>query len=318
MSTIDGLCGAVLVTRAGSTVFEAAAGRADGEVMSSPQTRFQIASISKQFAAAAVLLLVEVGVLDLSASVQEWLPDTPTPWRAITLHHLLSQTSGIRHWDDLPGFVAREPMSVERRVELFAAAPLLSEPGAVWRYSSPGYITVGSIVSRATGRPYGDLVSERILTPLGLTSTSIGTPPAGVEVARGHQDGAPVAEFDLRSMPGTGDIVSTVGDVARFTAALHGGDLLSDDSVRAMRTLQTPLDRPDLDWARGDGYGYGLFIGDIGGEPAYFHPGDNPGFKSFSAWLPGHEAAIALLLNDQGTDVEQVLRQLLPFAVGSS
>jgi CubicO group peptidase (beta-lactamase class C family) len=317
VSAIDGLRGAALVTRAGSTVFEAAAGPADGELTCSPQTRFQIASISKQFAAAAVMLLVEAGVVDLAASVQEWLPEAPPQWRPITLHHLLSQTSGMRHWDDVPGFISSEPMSAERRLELFMAAPLLSEPGAVWRYSSPGYITVGSIVTRATGQPYGDFVTERILEPLGLTSTSIGTPPAGAEVARGHQDGEPVAQFDLRSMPGTGDIVSTVGDVARFTAALHGRALLSDASVRAMCTLQTPLDRPDLDWARGDGYGYGLFIGDFGGEPAYFHPGDNPGFKSVSAWLPPHEAAIALLLNDQAADVEQNLRQLLPYAVGS-
>jgi CubicO group peptidase (beta-lactamase class C family) len=317
VTAIDGLRGAATVVVGGSVVVSVADGPADADVgqMCTPLTRLQIASISKQFAAVAALLLVEAGVVDLHESVQRWLPDTPPQWRGVTLHHLLSATAGIRHWDETAGFTPYESMSVERRLELLTQAPLLSEPGTIWRYSSPGFVVVGSIVERASGQSYGRFVTERILEPLSLRSTTIGDPPASAAVARGYRDGEPVAPFDLATMPGTGDVLSTVGDLAQFSAALHHGALLSDSSVQAMCTVQTPLDRPDPDWARGDGYGYGHFIGALGTEVAYFHPGDNPGFKSFNGWLPAHDAAIAVLLNDEAVDLEPILKQLVPFAV---
>jgi CubicO group peptidase (beta-lactamase class C family) len=313
VNAIDGLRGAATVVKGGSVVLSVADGPADADagLMCTPLTRFQIASISKQFAAVAVMLLVEAGLVDLHASVHQWLPDAPPPWRAITLHHLLSHTAGLRHWDERPGFSPAESMSAERRLELFMRAPLRSEPGAGWHYSSPSFIVVGSIVERAIVVSYASFVTERILEPLSLGSTTIEAPPAGAEVARGYRDGQPVVPFDLASMPGTGDVLSTVGDLARFDAALHGGSLVGEGSLKAMCALQTPLDRPDPDWARGDGYGYGHFIGALGNAVAYFHPGDNPGFKSFNAWLPEQDAAIAVLLNDEAVDLEPILKQLL-------
>jgi CubicO group peptidase (beta-lactamase class C family) len=317
VTAIDGLRGAATVVVRGSVVVSVADGPADADAggMCTPLTRFQIASISKQVAAVAALLLVEAGVVDLHESVQRWLPESTSQWRGVTLHHLLSATAGIRHWDDTPGFRLSESMSVERRLELLTQAPLLSEPGTLWRYSSPGFIVVGSIIERASAQSYGSFVTERILEPLSLRTTTIGDPPADAEVAHGYRDGESVVPFDLTTMPGTGDVLSTVGDLARFNAALHHGALLADSSIEAMCTLQTPLDRPDPDWARGDGYGYGHFVGALGEEVAYFHPGDNPGFKSFNAWLPAHDAAIAVLLNDEAVDLEPILKQLVPFAV---
>jgi CubicO group peptidase (beta-lactamase class C family) len=99
---------------------------------------------------------------------------------------------------------------------------------------------------------------------------------------------------------------------------VHSGSLLTDGSLRALRTIHTPLsslqDSPD-DWLRGDGYGYGLYIGSVGGHTAYFHPGDIPGYQSFSAWLPEHAISVAILSNEESANIEDLLRHLLAAAL---
>lgn len=145
--------------------------------------------------------------------------------RQVTLHHLLTHTAGVRHWGDAPGFGPSQPVSIRDRLALIQQAPLLTEPGTQWRYSSSGYLLAGLIVEWASGRPYLDFLTERIMSPPGLTSTTVGSAPAGAATASGYRNGEPVAPWDLGAMPGTGDICSTVGDLARFTTALHSGQL---------------------------------------------------------------------------------------------
>jgi CubicO group peptidase (beta-lactamase class C family) len=192
-------------------------------------------------------------------------------------------------------------------------------PGTSWHYSSPGYLLAGHIVAQASGQPYADFVTGQILVPLGLTSTSAGGLPAGAAAARGYRNGQPVTPWPLDTMPGTGDICSTVGNLARFTAAVHSGSLIRQQRfAQAMITPHATL--PDGQgtsdgWMTGDGYGYGQFIGHIAGHTAYFHPGDNPGYQSLAVWLPGQAACAVILTNDEGADTEALLRQLIPAAL---
>jgi CubicO group peptidase (beta-lactamase class C family) len=322
MRTIDGLRGAALVTRAGRVVLETASGPAgaqDGPACT-PATRFQIASVSKQFTAAAALLLAEAGQLDLAEPVARWLPGSPPHWRQVTLHHLLTHTAGVRHWGDAPGFDASRPMAPAERVALMLAAPLLRRPGTGWRYSSPGYLLAGHIVAQASGRPYARFLTEAVLGPLGLAATTAGDIPAGGPEAHGHRGGQPVAPWPVGGMPGTGDVCSTVGDLAAFTAALHSGRLLRPRSWQAMTTphAAVPASEGTSDgWITCDGYGYGLFIARIAGQPGYFHPGDNPGYVSLAAWLPGPAVCVVILANDENVDVEAVARQLVPAALAA-
>jgi CubicO group peptidase (beta-lactamase class C family) len=305
MEPIKGLYGAAVVTRNGATAFATASDP------SYEEARFPVCSVSKQICAATILLLAEDGRLDLDEPVTRWYPDSP--WAKVTLRHLLSHTSGLGHWRDAPGFDVFEPLDLDERIALFQRADLQHEPGRGWIYSSPGYVLVGDIARRASGTSYADLVTTRILQPLGMPATTVGHRPVGTPVAAGHLNGEPVPPRDhLCQLVGTGEIWSTPADIARFLTALP--TVLSELSLRALHTVQAPLTEPGI--LTKHGYGLGVYIGELAGRPAYFHTGDNPGYVSFAGWLPEHEAAIVILGNDEALETEAVLTRLIPYATG--
>ncbi len=317
MRPVEGLRGTAMVTKRGSVAADLADGKADVEagVTCTSGTRFQLCSVSKQYVAAAVMLLVESGQLDLGEPVGRWLPEGRPQWREVTLHHLLSHTAGIPHWLEAPGLDPAEPMGISERLEVIQATPLRTEPGAQWHYSSPGFVLAGFIVARASGQPYRDFLAERILSPLRLTQTTVGGAPGGA--ARGYKDGQPVVPWDLDAMPGTGDIWSTAGDLTRFTAALHAGELIAASSLRAMCTAHALLDddeegEPPLTTT---GYGYGMFTGNFAGRAAWDPPGDHPGAQSLACCIPDRAASIVILVNDEAASITGLLRQLLPAAL---
>jgi CubicO group peptidase (beta-lactamase class C family) len=299
MRTLEGLRGAALVTVGGSVAVQSAGPPA------TIGTRFPVASVGKQFAAVAVLLLDERGKLSLDRPVAHWLPGSPPWWREVTLHHLLTHTSGLPHWGTEPGFDFRAEMALRDRVGLLPHGTPASRPGLRWLYSSPGYLLVASIVEQVAEQPYGDFLAEHIFTPLGMEATTVGRPATG-----------DVAGEALPPMAGTSDVWSTVGDLARYGEQIHSGALLGFES-RAVMTgplVSTAADpRPGHTFFAAH-YGYGLFVGTVGAHRAYFHPGDDPGFVSFAAWLPGPRASVVLLTDDEHTDVHAVTRQLLAAA----
>jgi CubicO group peptidase (beta-lactamase class C family) len=310
---MESLHGTVMVTRAGSTLTALAGGLADVEagLPCTSETRFQLCSVSKQFTAAAAMLLVESGDLDLSEPVERWLPGAPSQWGQVTLHHILSNTAGIPHFREAPGLDPAEPMPIGQRLEVIQATPLRTEPAAQWHYSSPGFLLAGAIVERAAGVPYQQFVTERILAPLRLTQTTLGASPDNA--AHGYHGGRPVAPFDLGTMPGCGDIWSTAADLTRFITALYGGALLRATSLHAMCTAHARIEDDDEGEPRliTTGYGYATYTGVFGGHPALFHNGDNPGFLSLACWIPDRDASIVILVNDEAVSITSLLRQLL-------
>ena len=140
--------GSVLITQRGTRLLEGGYGEADRKRLlpNTPRTEFQIASVSKQFTAAAILLLQERGALSVQDRVCAWLPGCPEIWEPITVHHLLTHTSGIGHWRDFPDLSLFAPNTPEGVIETFRRGALTFSPGTGWSYSSPAYVFLARIV----------------------------------------------------------------------------------------------------------------------------------------------------------------------------
>ena len=305
MPEIEGLSGVVTITNEGRPLTTTTGGGC------APTTRFQIASVSKNIASTLMMMLVEEGLLALHEPLDQWLPEAPPSWHALTLHHFLSNSSGIGHWKDIPGMDPSAPATRDERLELLLRAPLLFEPGTQFRYSSPAFMAVGVVAERATGKPYAGLLAEKILDPLRLTSTSCGRRPH--DAVQGHHAGEPVEAWDLASVTGSGDMWSTAEDLVLYARALDDGALVSRDSLALMRmqhsTFVEPERSPDgrLELT---GYGYGHYVGTFDGRPVALHTGDNPGYKSFLGWLPAGVGIVALS-NDDSIQWEDLLLRML-------
>jgi CubicO group peptidase (beta-lactamase class C family) len=294
------------VQRHGTTLVEWVGGMADASSGQpcTADTRFQLCSVSKQFTSAAVLALADRDRLELDDPVTRWFSGGPPEWREIAVHHLLTHTSGLGHWRDYPGLDPYQPTSQERLIELLRPVPLQSRPGDRWSYSSPGYILLGWIVQLVSGQPFAAFLADQVFAPLGLQSTSAGDPPGGQGLARGYRAGQPVPSFDMDTNAGTGNIWSTVSDLIRWDKALAAGELLSARRLELMLTAHAAFSADQMDTetpVMAAGYGYGWAIGTLAGRRVYFHPGDNPGFLAFNAWLPDDDVQIALLANEEET-----------------
>ncbi len=312
MATLAGFSGSLLVTCGQQTLLRVSRGCADaltGELCTA-DTRFQIASLSKQFTAAAVMLLAQDGALSVTDPIGALLPSCDARWRDLTLHQLLTHTSGLGHWSDLPGFDVTRPGTPEEFLERFARLPLLTAPGDTWRYSSPGYLLAARVVEAVTGTAYAGFLTERILRPIGMHDTLVGQTPTE-RVAWGYRHGERVDAAQFAAFPGTGDVWAPVDDLARYTAAFEEGAVLSADSRQAMVARQVELGPPVPDRrVAADGYGYGYFLGTMFGQPSRFHPGDNPGYQSFLGHSPRAAVTVVVLTNDEETDLDDLLSDI--------
>ncbi len=312
------MSGVALAQRGGVIVAEWVGGMADRDLRlaCTQETRFQIASVSKQFTAAAVLLLASQSQLSLDDPVTRWFGGCPQDWQAITVRHLLTHTSGLGHLDDFPALDLYQPIEPTQELSIFQQQPLLSAPGSRYRYSSPGYTLLAWIVEKAGGQRYASFLADEIFGPLGMTAASAGDPPGGTGMARGYHAGEPVPSFALATIGiGAGDIWRTAADLLRWDEAIARGELLPAGLREAMLTPHTLTGSAATQegWSF-TGYGYGWQIGTADGHGAYFHTGDNSGYLAFNAWLPDEQITLAVLANDQAADIFQAVADMLELA----
>lgn len=269
------------------------------EVGRPPGARYQVASASQQFAAAALRVLD----VDLREPVRTWLPGARPK---VTLYGLLTHTAGVPDWGSAPGFDPSEPMAVADRAALIAAAPRWFSPG--WHYSGPGYLVLGHIITREAGVPYADFLRDKVFEPLLMRDTTIGTVPEDVLVARGRRDRRYVEGWDLTQLTGCADVWSTPTDMCIYMHAVHTGEFLpmSDALVPVRDADEGPL--------HAEKYGYGFFHGSINDREAIFHTGAAPGFRSACVWLPDQKAAIAVLANEETYNVAGAVQRMLRHA----
>src|SRR5438034_7116456 len=205
-----------------------------------PETVFEIGSITKQFTAAGILLLAQEGKLSVEDKISQHLNHVPAAWSNITVRHLLTHTSGIKSYTGLSGFELTRHLSQEQFIKTIGTHPLEFQPGESWKYSNTGFNLLGFIIENVSGTNYWHFLRERIFKPLQMNCTTDRFPGAILpDRADGYEQTNHVLinrDYDLTDVFSAGAIASTVGDLAKWNAALEGEALLSTASKEQMWT----------------------------------------------------------------------------------
>ncbi|MGI4718802.1 MAG: serine hydrolase [Janthinobacterium lividum] len=311
----------VIVVKDGKTVLRRAYGMADtGKgVRMTPDMALRLGSITKQFTAAGILLLLDEGKLALGDDITKHLPDYPTRGKQITIEHLLTHTSGIVSYTGKPDYGSRmaQDLSVAQMIDSFKNDPLEFEPGSQYRYNNSGYFLLGAIIEKISGQRYADFLEQRIFAPLGMRDTYYeGFGHSKAPMAAGHsraEKGYGAARPLSMSQPyAAGSLVSTVDDLARWDAAIAGGRLLKPSSWERAFTSYRLSDGKASD------YGYGWEVEKIQGETAIGHGGGINGFTTHALRFPDQKVFVAVLTNsDSGpANPAVVARKAAGIAIG--
>ncbi|MGI9262347.1 MAG: serine hydrolase domain-containing protein, partial [Woeseiaceae bacterium] len=172
---------AVVIAKAGEVIHEQGYGLANVEhgIANTPETIFRVGSVTKQFTAAAIMLLQQRGELSVDDPIGKYLPDYPTHGHEITIYHLLNHTSGIKSYTGIPGYMdqgVRPDLTTEELVDVFRNLPMEFAPGDAWNYNNSGYVLLGAIIEKISGQSYAEFVADNISGPLELGSTLYGGP----------------------------------------------------------------------------------------------------------------------------------------------
>ena len=267
-----------------------------------PETIFRIGSITKQFTATAILLCEEDGKLGTKDTLEKFFPGFPRGEK-IMLHHLLTHTSGIKSYTELPDFMSHvtEPRTPEQMIARFRDAPPDFEPGTDWSYCNSGYFLLGEIAGRAAGRPYAELLRDRVFTPSGMAHTGVHRPGLNLpDEAQGYERGGarwkPAVNWHMSQAGGAGEIYSTVGDLFRWNEAIFNGRALQPASLAKAHT-PVNVEGSSVMGGMGKSYGYGWLVGEKRGLKTIGHNGGLNGFSSEIQRYPDQKVTIVALAN---------------------
>lgn len=295
----------VAVVHGGRLAWAAGYGFADLEnfVPATATTVYRTASIGKALTATAVMQLVESGEIDLDVPIQRYCPAFPEKRWPITTRHLLGHTSGIRHYggpnEEAELFNTVRYEDVEAPLEIFAADPLLFEPGTAHLYSTFGYDVLGCVLEGAAGQPFMRYMDERVFDQAGMVATRDDDPRAliprraeGYVIVDGELRNS--RAVDMSSKLPAGGYVTTAVDLARFAVAVMNHELVSSETLAQMMTPVRLRDGEIVPF----GLGWGLFPGEewLGSREA-FHGGVTPQVSGMLYLLPERRTAVALLMN---------------------
>lgn len=315
---------AVIIAHRGKVVYVRGRGLADvaSRTPITSRTVFRLGSITKQFAAAVILQLAAEKKLSLEDPLSKYLPDFPRPGADATIAQLLSHMSGIQSYTKLPGWMLDErntdrPYTTEQMVALFKDLPTISAPGQEWSYNNSGYVLIGAVIEKITGRPWYAAVEDRIAKPLGLRTLGSGVGEESVlGMAKGYTQGEkgprPPRRIHMSVPHAAGGLIGTVEDLAKWAKALHHGQVVSGELYGRMISPARTVD------GRVVHYGLGLEIEQLGERKTIGHGGGIFGFSTESIYLPDVDLFIGVLANsDQpGTTSGSVARRLAALALG--
>lgn len=287
--------GTVAAIKGGEIIFNKAYGYANIEykVKNTTDTKFRIWSITKQFTAAAILLLEESGMLKVEDKIKRFFPELTSLNGEITIHHLLTNTSGIFNYTNLPNarktFEKMDHKKAEL-LELFASKPLEFEPGTDYSYSNTGYYMLGEIIERVSGRTYEEFLTENIFKPLGMNNTGVDYERRLIEnKATGYYlDGNDLIHckyVNMNLIGPSGGMYSTAEDLLIWDQALNNNKLLSKASIEKMNT------------AYKNNYGYGVCVEMNGDRRDINHNGACEGYLTEIHRYVDDDFAVVVLSN---------------------
>lgn len=301
-----GFSGALHIAKGGDILLSKGYGMANYEwnIPNTPQVRFQIASVSKSFTAAAIMLLEEKGLLSVNDALAKFIPDYPDGEK-ITIHHLLTHTSGIPNVNDFPDYdrKSRFPNTLDQIISMFKNKALIQEPGS--SYSNSNYNLLAYIIEKVSGQSYGDFLHENIFDPLGMQNT--GHPAKAETLVPNRASGyAPAGEIDLERAPyldwtiktGNGSLYSTVEDLYKWDRALYTERILKKETLD--KIFQRYVDN----------VGYGWFVRERLGRRVAAINGRSPGFASYLERYIDDDACIIILSNIYTTAPFQMIEGL--------
>ncbi len=314
ISKTQSFSGAILVAHRGQVLIKRGYGFANAEwsVPNTPQTKFEIGSLTKQFTATAILQLVEAGKLRLDSPVAAYIPDLPQTWSRITIHQLLTHTSGIPNTAKLSDYTQglHHHYTPQELIGLVRDRPLDYEPGAKWKYSNTDYYLLGYLIERVSAEPYATYLQHRLFGSLAMMDTGYNSYTAILpRRATGYADEngqRQNAERPDSSIPfSAGAVYSTVEDLLIWDEALYNEKITKRSTQEKMFTSYKE---------GGEGYGYGWFLTAKEGRKKQYHEGSTFGFASFLARYPDDHLLVVVLSNQEGTDVKTVADTLAQLA----
>ncbi|MBR07861.1 MAG: hypothetical protein CMP48_09240 [Rickettsiales bacterium] len=318
----DGPGAAVLITKDDQVVFKKAFGLADVQKKKPITTDmiFQIGSMTKQFTSTAVLQLVEQGKVSLDNPIQKYVPYFPEKEYPITIHHLLSQTSGIPEFFDIDEkemHLLSQEHTPEQLIAYYQDLPLEFEPGSQFQYSNSNYPLLGVVIEQVSGLSLKEYMRQNLFEPLQMTSTSLWYTddmkkkriPKGYRIYQGELMPSPKV---VGSVPyAAGAIVSSLDDLWIWNRELHDNSILSDFVVENLTTEKQTSS------GNGTGYGYGFFIKELLGHSTIQHGGNMYGFTSYGLYLPAEDLFVSILANKSLERTEEVANYLASVILNS-
>lgn len=296
--------GAVLVARDGQVILSKGYGWADRErnLSNTPQTKFRLCSITKQFTAMGILILQHQGRLSVDTLLCDLLPECPAAWQAITVHHLLVHTSGIPDFVELPDYERTKglPSSPLETIARFRDLPLQFDPGDRWRYSNSGYVILGYIIEQVSGRPYDAFMQENIFGPLQMDDSgydhNLDTIATGYKGAGSRWVKAEAIDMSIPYAAGA--LYSTVEDLYRWDQALYTEHLIP-------KSLMAEMLAPHVGSPIGN-FGYGWIVTDKHGRGVVRHGGGGDGFATLIERYPDDRVMLVVLSNRESTEIGMI------------
>jgi CubicO group peptidase (beta-lactamase class C family) len=314
--------GSVLIARAREVLLGQGYGMANLEhrVANSPQTKFRLGSVTKQFTAAALLQLQQQGLLKVDRPISTYLPDYPQGG-LITIHHLLTHTAGIPNYTSFPDYVQkqRSAMTLDEIIAWFSDQPLEFTPGDRYSYSNSGYTLLTKLIEVVSGQSYADYLQHHIFEPLGMTHSGYDqSAPMLTHRASGYaptEGGYQNAAFIDMSIPaGAGGLYSTVEDLYRWEQALYTDAGLSESARQLMFAPAVGMGE-----ASGDAYyGYGWVIDHAYEHDRVGHGGRIDGFTTSIARYPHEQVVIIVLSNLETAPVARISNDLAAILFGKA